>query len=471
MTALFSKFPSIRLGATRALLAFALVAGFAVRAQAQEQQNYLSEKVSEELKKLDEFQKNKDWDNGIKLINGLLKDAKPESYDQAMLLQFLGKVYYMKNDYNSAIDPLEKCLRLGIAKNYFKPDNLQEFRLFIMQAYFTNAMAKGASIQEQKKNYLAAEKYMDEWNKNSTKTSPEVTQMNAYIYFGLAQTNLETPNKIDINYVKKAQAVIERALTETARPKDNLYTLLIGCLQQQEDWVRVAETYELLCKKQPTNKQNWGQLFAAYYTLSQDQNPEKAFDYSIRALVTLDRAQALGIMNTPKDNFNRVAIYFNIQQHDAATEVLYNGLMNGTIEDTPKNWEILIYSYQQVMKDEKAVMAAKEALKRYPERGGFYMLMAGSYYNLDKMKESYEAGLNAIKVGHLDRPHQAYAHVATIAFHLRLFDEGLVYVKKALEFPESKKDAQLPQLKKAIEESLKERELNKRAIEQQHQNL
>lgn len=472
MTALFSKFLNISRGSHRVLLALLIVVGFAVSVQAQqEQQHYLTEKVADELKKLDEFQKQKDWDGMIRMLENLIKTVKADSYDYAMLQNYLGRGYLMKGDFNTAIVPFETVLRLNQTSKFFKPDTEQELRLFIIQGYFNNAISKGATLSEQKKNYLKSLEYMNEWSKYSKKTTPDVSTLHAYIYFGLAQTNLETPNKIDGAYVKKAQVVIEKALRETAKPKENLYHLLIGCLQQQENYASVVEYYELLCKLQPNNKQNWTQLFANYYQLGQDANPEKAFDYSIRAIVTLDRAQALGHMNTPKDNFNKVAIYFNLQQHDAATELLQSGLLNGGIEDTQKNWEILIYSYQQISKDDKAIAAIKEAVKRYPDKGNFYTLMATSYFNLDKPKESYEACLDAIRVGSLEKPYKAYSFAANMAFQIRKFDDGLVHVNKALSFPDSKEDTQLPRLKMALEESIKERELNKKAIEQQHKNL
>jgi len=455
---------------------FALLAvlglGLSAFAQTQEKkEHYLTDRVAEEIKKLDEFQQKKQWVEAINFVNNLLKGAKADSFDVAQLNNFLGRIHYMNNDMHSAAAPISIALSLGVKYEYFKLDTLQELRLLLIQSYFTDAQAKGITIEQQKEFYLKCLGLMDEWVKYNTRPNPEVTNLHAYILFGLAQTNLGEPNKIDKNYIDQAQKVIERALTEVAKPKDVLYQLLIGCLQQRDDFARMSEIYEILIRQNPNNKQNWGTLFATYYQLSQDSNRQKAFDYSIRAIATLDRAQTLGHLTTQKDNFNRVAILFNIEQHELATEYLEKGLMDGSIEDIIKNWEVLAYSFQQIGKDTDAIRVIREAAKRYPDKGSLYMMMAQSFYSLDKPKESYDACEMALKVGNLEKPFTAHSFAANMAFQLREFENGLKHIQLGSQYPEAQKDQQMPRLKQALEEGIKERELNKKAIEAQHKNL
>jgi tetratricopeptide (TPR) repeat protein len=387
-----------------------------------------------------------------------------------MLLQYKGRVMVIKGDYASAIRPLEDALRLAAAKHYFKPDAEADIQISLVQGYFSIATSKDLPVPEQRTNYLKALEHLDIWITYKQKVTPEITMMRAYILFGLANTNLGA-KKVDVSYVKKAQEVIEEALINTAKPKESLYSLLISCLQQTEDYPRLAETLELLCKMTPNNKQNWQLLLSVYAQLSQDANLEKAFENTIRAIVTLDRAQALGFMNTPKDNFNRVAFYSNLQQFNMTADYLLAGLMNGSIDDSVKNWELLGSCFQQINKETKAIAALKEAARRYPDKGFFWSLIAQSYYNLDKTKEAYQASLKSIEVGDLEKPSLAYSFSANMAFQLRLFEEGLDLVNKAMAYPDSKSDTQLPKLKVALEEGIRERELNKMAIDAQHKNL
>ena len=63
----------------------------------------------------------------------------------------------------------------------------------------------------------------------------------------------------------------------------------------------------------------------------------------------------------------------------------------------------------------------------------------------------------AVTKGHLDKPGAVYNFLAYIGFELRRYDEALDAVDKAIAFTESSHDTQLPRLKQAIEEAIKER--------------
>jgi len=44
----------------------------------------------------------------------------------------------------------------------------------------------------------------------------------------------------------------------------------------------------------------------------------------------MERAQELGLMKTPKDNYNLVTMYYNAGQFGKATDLLYSGLKDGS---------------------------------------------------------------------------------------------------------------------------------------------
>ena len=465
--------PSLLRHAPLALRLMVFVCGLPLALPAQTStapEKHLSEKVAEELGKLDALQKAKDWDGAIRLLDTQVKLAKPDSFDAATLNQIKAKVHLMRNELKQAVEPFEKCLALSTKYKFFKQDAEQETRYFLAQIYYQEATIKGISPADQKKNFTKAADYMAQWQKLNTRPNTDAAVFYASILFNLAQINLDgADKKVDVSYLKKAQAVIEDGMKQSVKVKDTFYLLMVAALQQQEQFDRAAEYLELLVKLQPTNKQHWQQLFATYYQLAQQEsaNPEKSFALYIRSILTMERAQALGHMDTPKDNFNLVGIYFNIQQHEKATELLDAGLRSGKIEDIQKNWEILAYSYQQINKEFKAIETLKEAAKRYPKAGSLYFQMAQCWYSIDKPKEAFEAARKALEIGGIEKPYQVNSFAAYMGFELRLFDEALAFAKKALEFPESAKDAQLARLKTAIEESIKERELNKKAIEVQ----
>jgi tetratricopeptide (TPR) repeat protein len=83
-------------------------------------------------------------------------------------------------------------------------------------------------------------------------------------------------------------------------------------------------------------------------------------------------------MNTPKDRFNLIGIYFNHGQYEKAAELLEVNLKNGGIENDSKNWELLNYSYQQLERPLKGIEALKQATKFFPKNGQLeFMIAAG----------------------------------------------------------------------------------------------
>jgi len=219
-------------------------------------------------------------------------------------------------------------------------------------------------------------------------------------------------------------------------------------LQQQGDYKRSAEVLELLVKMLPNNKQYWQQLAATYLQLEE----------SVRAINTIERAQQYGIMNTPKDNYSLVGIYFNIKQYDRAIELLETGLRNGNIENEQRNWELLAASYQQLHKEMKAVESLKEASKRFPKAGSLDFQIGSIYYSLDKGQEAYDYIKTALEKG-VEKPGSAYVFLAYLAYELKKLDEALDAAQKAVKADPNSKDA--VRLLDAIKEAIKDRDNQK----------
>src|ERR1019366_3549793 len=96
--------------------------------------------------------------------------------------------------------------------------------------------------------------------------------------------------------------------------------------------------------------QYWQQLEGLYLNLAgtAEKDEAKMKKYYTQAINVVERAQAHGFMTTPKDNYNLVTIYYTVGQFGKATDLLYKGLKNGTIDSDIKNWELLASSYQQI---------------------------------------------------------------------------------------------------------------------------
>jgi tetratricopeptide (TPR) repeat protein len=200
-----------------------------------------------------------------------------------------------------------------------------------------------------------------------------------------------------------------------------------------------------------------------YMALAQDpkdKNVDAIRRYNIRAINTIERAQALGFMKTPRDNYTLFTLYYNIGQYGMAADLLYTGLESGSIDSNLENWLLLSASYQQINQDFKSIEVLVEAAKRYPTNGELEFKIAQVYQGMDDNQKAYDHCAAAVEKGHLAKPQPVYIFMAYMAYELGKYDEAKVAIDKSIELM-AKPDHQALGLRGAIEEAIKERDAKK----------
>ena len=167
-------------------------------------------------------------------------------------------------------------------------------------------------------------------------------------------------------------------------------------------------------------------------------------------------------MTEPKDNFNLVGLYFNIERFDDAIRLLEDGLKNDRIENTQRNWELLASSYQQVNKELRAIETLKQAAKLYPSAGSLEFQIANIYYAIDNLREAYTHGLIALEKGSLNNTAQTNMFVAYLAYELQDYEVALVQAEAAAA-AENDPNSSANRLLGAIRDAIREREATRRA--------
>ena len=425
----------------------------------------LNEKVSEALQqKMKPLLDAKNWDGAMAVIDGVLVGLDPNGYDTAFLSDIKAKIFLKKNDYASAIAPMETTLRLADAnKNFFDKKTILDVVYFLAQIYYQEGTSsKDATVQ---KNYFnKSSAYIKRWLQTTPKKNQEASLFYASILYNQAVVN---PDKVDFDLIKRVQTEVQEGLLTSLKPKEGFYVLLLASLQQIGDLAGSAEILEQMVKVKPDNRTYWLQLLATYLNLGggTEKDEQKSRESFARAINTMERAQALGLMQTPKDNYNLVTMYYNAGQFGKATDLLYSGLKSGAIESDLKNWQLLAYSYQQIGRDAQAIAVLKEAGTAFPT--GQIEFQIGQIYSQmeNRTAEAYSYYSKAVAKGGLEKPHSAYMFLAYTAFELEKFDEALAAINKTIASPDGQKDAQAPRLKQAIEDAVKEREAMKPTAE------
>src|SRR5687767_934642 len=245
----------------------------------------------------------------------------------------------MTNQLSKALPPWERAVQLSDQHGYFDKKQVLDIVFYLAQLYAQEgASTKDPALQQQ--HFAKASTYFKRYFDATPKPTPESLMGYASTLYYRAVSN---PNNVDQALLKEARGIVERGLTSAIKPKEGFYQLLLTLQQQQNDMAGSAEVLELLLKQQPNKKDYWQTLMAIYLQLSEKakNDPTLSKDYLTRAIVTFERAQALGFLNTPKDNLNLVSLYLMANQFTKGTELLYNGMKANKIESEPNNWRLL----------------------------------------------------------------------------------------------------------------------------------
>lgn len=428
---------------------------------AEDQPRNLSDKTVEAFTKIRPLNEAKNFAGMLGLLDTLLPTLPPTSYDMAVVQDMRGKLLFSLEKYNEAIGPLSTALKLADTNSYFEaPQKLTILQMLATLHYQEGTNAKTPAAQ-QKSHIESAIAYLRRWLNETPKVTPESSMLYASMLYNQAIANPEKPDK---ELIKQMRTEVERGLLLSIAPKEGFYTLLLAGLQQEQDYVRGAELLEFLVRNFPEKKDYWPTLLSFYLNMMNvnlEANPRVARINNIRAINTLERGQKLGNLNTPKDNYNLVTLYINAGQFGKATEMLHAGLKNGSIESDVKNWNILGSYYLQADQQDKAITAIEEAIKLFPQSGQLELLIGQIYRDQGKTREAFNHFQNAVRKGNLDKVETANQLIAYAGYELEEYEAALKAIAEVEKTPEGRKDTQLPHLKRAIENTLKEREARK----------
>lgn len=457
----------------RAIVISACLSCVLAVARAEEKERpFISDEVGEQLGKIRPLFDEKKWDEALVIIDKTYAKAKPGSYDQAVLLNTKVQVYLSRNEFARAIPCMEESINLSNAHGYFEPKQTAELTYLLAQLYYSEGVTVKRSPAEQRGYFIKALGHVEKWNQVTPKPTIDQIQFYASLLFNIAQTFGDEPaTKTEkLSYVKQAQEQTLRGLQLTIRPKEPLYMLMVACCQEQADYAQMAEYLELLVVQYPSNSQYWQQLFGCYVNLAGAQTNEKgSLPYNVRAILALERAQAVGQMTSPKDQYSLFSLYFNIQQYAKAADLMEAGLKTGQIEHEQRNYEMLSFCYQQTNRELKAIEVLKRAAARFPNAGQLYFQAANAYYTLDKFNEALESAKIAVTKGDLGATaYKVHYFIAFLCYEMRRYQEGLAAIDKAISLiPKGVVEPTYPKMREAILVGIEDQEKIRKAVEAQ----
>lgn len=314
---------------TKLLASLVLLAG-AYGAPAFSSTPELSDKTFRTVNKVQELIATEKYSEAISKLNSALSSSKRE-YDRAVLLQQMGFLYSLQDNYPKAVKYFADALSL----NALPVPVAQQVRYSVAQLYLAEGQFK-KSVST-----------MNEWFKIA-ETTEEKPQAHAYITLASAYIQLED--------YKNAIPPTKQAIAMSKDPSESWYQLLMSAHYELKQFKSVAGVLKTLTTKYPKNKRYWTQLSGIYMELNQERN----------ALSTLEMAYKLGLLEDEKEYLRLV----NFQAYQGvpfrAAKTLQSAFENGHVERNAENLQKLGSFWQQAQELGRAIDVYQQAYNLAP---------------------------------------------------------------------------------------------------------
>jgi tetratricopeptide (TPR) repeat protein len=415
----------------------------------------ISEKISSELGPLRTFIESKDYAGGLALVERLIPLAPAESFDLFVLSQVQAQILLTQGRLTAAIPAMERANNLGERYPQFTDTSSSVEQLYVLAQLYYQRGEESKVPALRLADLERSLSMINRWFERSPAATGETRLFAASLLYNLATSDSQ---KTDRPRIEQAIEQANQGLLLSVKPSGQLYLILLASYQQIGDYARAAELLEVMASRPDSTATTWSQLQSIYLTAAaESKDPAYSFRQNIRALLTIERAQARGFLTTPKDNYTRVAVLFNIQQFSLAASLLEKGLTDGTLENQKRNWELLASAYQQTSQEDKAAATLERALKAFPSDAALEFSLAQFYYNAGRIAEAYARGQSARAQPSVEKPGQVSLYLAYLAFELQRYDEAAKWIDDARPRPEVTA-ASLDPLAKAVTEAIRERE-------------
>ncbi|SJL83178.1 tetratricopeptide repeat protein [Vibrio palustris] len=333
-------------------------------------------------------------------------EGASRKFDKAVLMQQIGYLYSMQDNYPKAIEYFAKAIK----SQGLPVEVAQQVRYALGQLYLA---------QEQYKESIAT---LQQWFAVS-KTTEEKPQSSAYVLLASAYAQVE-----DYRHVV---APMKQAIKLSDSPSENWYLLLMAAYHELGQYQNMVGVLKSLTTQYPTKKRYWTQLSGAYMELEQEK----------KALAALEMPYNLGLMTDEKEilRLSNFEAFMSIP-YRAAT-ILETAMQQGNVERSAKHVEQLGSFYHQAQELDKAIESYQDAYQMAPtwdaqQRITKLMLQNKDYQGVLAFAQTPSPDANA------DNKAELKYLTGMAYFELHKTSKALEAMKKAVQSKEVKPMAQ-----------------------------
>jgi tetratricopeptide (TPR) repeat protein len=320
-----------------------------------------------------------------------LKRAKP--YGRARILQMLGTMAASDEDFEKALDYLERC----VAENALQPED-QLRSLYLV-----------GQLQTMLERYDDAIVTLESWISQVETPAPGS-------YYTLAVTYYQAERPDD------ALAAAKKAVELSDDPREPWYRLLLSLYLERSEYEEALTILDNMILNFP-NKAYWSQMAAIYAQL----------DDMSKSLAVQQLAKGEGFITESKD-LTRVAQMFMVEglPHRGAA-VMRQGLEDGSIEKSEQAYQTLSDTLLQSREWEQALDPLGKAAELHKD-GSLYVRLAQVNLQLGRWGDARSSLNLAFEKGDLSDEGQAHILFGIAAANDKKWNASVAAFKRAQRF-------------------------------------
>ncbi len=362
----------------------------------------VSKEVYERIQLAQEMVDEKDYDGALRLLNSLYNPDKLTEYEQANVLNYIGFVYYNKDDMANAIRTYERMLAIPT----LEPQ---------MAKQTTYTMVQLQTMEEQ---YGKALTLLDRWFTMEANPAPEAYILKAQILYNLNRY---------AEMVKPIEMAMQVARSRDKPVKEDWYGLLNFAYFQQENYAKVRDIQIILLQNWPKARY-WKSLAGAYTELGEDE----------KLIYAYDAAHTQGMLEKETEFVTMAQLYLQAEVPYKAATLLQEKMDAGVVAKSEKHYRLLSQAWMLSQEDEKAIPAL-QAAAALANDGELDLRLANTYLNVGRYGDCVTSANTALRKGGLQNVDNAQISLGMCLYNLRRYSDAKTAFSNAAKSPRSKR--------------------------------
>ncbi len=374
------------------------------QARKTKQAQAVSKEVYDQITKAQEMVDAKDYDGALRSLNRLYNPDKLTEYEQANVLNYIGFVYYNKDDVANAIRTYERM----IAIPSLEPQMLKTTTYTLAQ------------LNMMEERYSKTLELLNKWFQMETNPAPEPFILKAQVYYQLQRYR---------EMVEPIENAMRIARERDKAVKEDWYVLLNFAYFQQEDYRKVRDIQKILLQNWP-KKRYWFSLAGAFTELGEDNNLVAAYD----------AAFTQGMLEKESEFVTMAQLFMQREVPYNAAKLLEEQMAKGVVQKNEKNYRLLSQAWSLAQEDQKAIPALKEAA-RLSNDGELDVRLGNSYLNIGEYEECTKAVRNGLRKGGLKSKDNAQISLGMCLYNTRDYNDAKAAFREAAKVQKSRRVA------------------------------